>query len=157
MHEVEGKTDGSSQTEKVIAYQICFHQRDIYVFWQRIRSNHKYTISQSMLFNDASVNLHRAYLMMLVYKTWRLYLLNHFLFWQWLIVLKGWFKLKQKQEGTREILWTYLHYFCFSQCIFSETIVSAKLQTVLKALHKTLSLCSLRLCLSFQKFLLKTW
>lgn len=69
MHEVEGKTDGSSQTEKVIAYQICFHQRDIYVFWQRIRSNHKYTISQSMLFNDASVNLHRAYLMMLVYKT----------------------------------------------------------------------------------------
>lgn len=142
MHEVEGKTDGSSPTERVIAHQTRFHQRDIYVFWLRVRSNHKYMVSQSLLFSNASVNLHRAYLMMLAYKTQRLHLLNHSLFWKWLIVPKDWFKLKQKREGAREIQWTYLHYVCFSQCIYSETFVPAKSQAVPGALHKALSLHS---------------
>lgn len=99
MHKEEGKTDGSPWTQKVTAHQTHFHQRDIYVFWLRARSSYEYTISQSLLFDETSVNLHRVYLIVLVYNARRLCILNHYLFWRWIIFPKVWFKLKQKEEN----------------------------------------------------------
>lgn len=73
--------------------------RETFMFSGWARSSYGYTISQSLLFDETSVNLHRVYLIMLVYNAWRLYVLNHYLFWRWIIFPKVWFKLKQKEEN----------------------------------------------------------